>query len=116
MDIGQCSPEIFKAWQEYKQAEAQTETQTETQTLTVARTLALRTLEQTVACAKFFNAYTKLMHMECYLVAHILEPGTNMLDIVCEHNILENAKAQVVQAYLPFTVSPSSRDVNTEKV
>lgn len=74
-----------------------------------------RTPEQMVACARFFNVYTKLLNMEKYLIAHILEPGTNVLDLVIEHNLLENAKAQVVQEYLPFTVDRSSRDVNMDK-
>lgn len=74
--------------------------------------MAERTLDQVVACAKFYNAFSKLLHMETYLVAHILEPGTNMLDIVVEHNIIEGAKSQIVQEYLPFTVCVRSRDVN----
>lgn len=74
-----------------------------------------RTAEQMVACARFYNAFMKLHHMQGYLVGHILEPGTNVLDLVVEHNIIEQAKAQVVQENLPFTVSQRSRDVNMDK-
>lgn len=74
-----------------------------------------KTLEQMIACAKFFNAFSKLMHMEAHLVGHVIEPGTSLMDIVVEHNIIEEAKGRVVQEYFPLMVDRRSRNVDMGK-
>jgi hypothetical protein len=57
----------------------------------------------------FLFAYTKLVRAELHLIGHILDPECKILDTVVEHNLIEEAKARVVQAYLPFNVQGSSR-------
>lgn len=74
-----------------------------------------KALLQRVACASFYNAYMKLLHIEAHLIGHILEPEVRMNDIVVEHNILEEAKQKVVLAYLPFSIEGRSRDVNKQE-
>ena len=59
----------------------------------------------------FYHAYVKLLHVEAYLVGKILEPGTTMLDLVSQHNVIEDAKGRVVQAYLPAAIK-----CNKEKI
>lgn len=65
--------------------------------------------------ACFFAGYVKLLHIEAYLVQKILDPTVPPIELVLDHNIIEDAKARVVQAYLPFNVQTCSRDVNSEE-
>ncbi|PWT75576.1 MAG: hypothetical protein C5B59_08840 [Bacteroidetes bacterium] len=54
--------------------------------------------------APFFVAYSKLLRIEGYLTQMILDPRASMKEFVENHNIIEDAKLRIVQAYLPINV------------
>ena len=52
---------------------------------------------------QFVVAYRMLLHAESHIVSHILEEGMTAEDLIGAHNVIEDAKREVVQEYMKFT-------------
>lgn len=61
-------------------------------------------LEQIQKGQEFIIGYTTLLHVEQHLIERILEPWTNLRDIVMARNIVEECKQRVVTGFLPVRV------------
>lgn len=56
---------------------------------------------------KFVVAYRMLLHAESNIVSHIMEEGMTAKDLIGAHNVIEDAKREVVQEYMKFTAEQS---------
>ena len=54
---------------------------------------------------EFVIGYITLLHAEAAVISHAMEDGVKLEDLVAAHNVIEDAKNNVVAAHLPYKQS-----------
>lgn len=67
------------------------------------------TLENISIMNGFLSMYRTLSNADVTVIRHLLDPDVNINDIILAHNLIEDAKRNLVQSYLPFRVVNNHR-------
>jgi hypothetical protein len=52
----------------------------------------------------FYATYLKMLSIEKAVTGMVLDPKAKMSDFICAHNIVEEAKGEIVKEFLGFRI------------